>query len=121
VASDGVPTVLALEVAHSGRSAEDTRGDPPPNRLWSAQRIHGELLKLGIEVAQSTVAKYMARSGRGRFLIVLTVGFRLLFVLVILRHERRRLITLSVTAHPTAEWIAHQIQRPSLGMKYQTA
>jgi transposase InsO family protein len=98
------------------------------NRLWGAPRIHGELLKLGIEVAQSTVAKYMARSGRGRsqtwktflhnhaagigamdFLIVPTVGFRLLFVLVILRHERRRLISLSVTAHPTAEWIAHQI------------
>jgi transposase InsO family protein len=98
------------------------------NRLWGALRIHGELLKLGIEVAQSTVAKYMARSGRGRsqtwktflrnhsagigamdFLIVPTVGFRLLFVLVILRHQRRRLISLSVTAHPTAEWIAHQI------------
>ena len=107
---------------------------PRPNtflskdRLWGAPRIHGELLKLGIEVAQSTVAKYMARSGRGRsqtwktflhnhssgigamdFLIVPTVGFRLLFVLVILRHERRRLISLSVTDHPTAEWIARQI------------
>ena len=98
------------------------------NRLWGAPRIHGELLKLGIEVAQSTVAKYMARSGRGRsqtwktflhnhssgigamdFLIGPTVGFRLLFVLVILRHERRRLISLSVTAHPTAEWIACQV------------
>jgi transposase InsO family protein len=98
------------------------------NRLWGAPRIHGELLKLGIEVAQSTVAKYMARRGRGRsqtwktflhnhaagigamdFLIVPTVGFRLLFVLVILRHERRRLISLSVTANPTAEWIACQI------------
>jgi len=98
------------------------------NRLWGAPRIHGELLKLGIEVAQSTVAKYMARSGRGRsqtwktflhnhaagvgamdFLIVPTVGFKLLFVLVILRHERRRLISLSVTAHPTADWIARQI------------
>src|ERR1700730_4708973 len=98
------------------------------NRLWGAPRIHGELLKLGIEVARSTVAKYMARSGRGRsqtwktflhnhaagigamdFLIVPTVGFQLLFVLVILRHERRRLISLSVTANPTAEWIAHQI------------
>src|SRR5260370_29190266 len=98
------------------------------NRLWGAPRIHGELLKLGIEVAQSTVAKYMARSGRGRsqtwkiflhnhasgngamdFLIVPTVGFRLLFVLVILRHQHRRLISLSVTAHPTAEWIARQI------------
>jgi transposase InsO family protein len=98
------------------------------NRLWGAPRIHGELLKLGIEVAQSTVAKYMARNGRGRsqtwktflhnhaagigamdFLIVPTAGFRLLFVLAILRHERRRLISLSVTDHPTAEWIARQI------------
>ena len=98
------------------------------NRLWGAPRIHGELLKLGIEVAQSTVAKYMAKSGRGSsqtwktfldnhaagigamdFLVVPTIGFRLLFVLVILRHERRRLISLSVTAHPTAEWIARQI------------
>jgi transposase InsO family protein len=98
------------------------------NRLWGAPRLHGELLKLGIEVAQSTVAKYMAKSGRGRsqtwktflanhsagigamdFLIVPTVGFRLLFVLVILRHERRRLISLSVTAQPTADWIARQI------------
>jgi transposase InsO family protein len=98
------------------------------NRLWGAPRIHGELLKLGIEVAQSTVAKYMARGGRGRsqtwktflhnhstgigamdFLIVPTAGFRLLFVLVILKHQRRRLISLTVTANPTAEWIARQI------------
>jgi transposase InsO family protein len=98
------------------------------NRLWGAPRIHGELLKLGIDVAESTVAKYMARGGRGRsqtwktflrnhaagigamdFLIVPTVGFRLLFVLVILRHQRRRLISLSVTPNPTAEWIARQI------------
>jgi transposase InsO family protein len=98
------------------------------NSLWGAPRIHGELLKLGIEIAQSTVAKYMARRGRGPsqtwktflhnhaagiaamdFLVVPTVGFRLLFVLVILRHRRRRLISLSVTSNPTAEWIAHQI------------
>ena len=98
------------------------------NPLWGAPRIHGELLKLGIEVAQSTVAKYMVRDGQGRsqtwktflhnhaagigamdFLIVPTVGFKLLFALVILRHERRRLISLSVTDHPTAEWIAQQI------------
>jgi transposase InsO family protein len=98
------------------------------NPLWGAPRLHGELLKLGIEVAQSTVAKYMAKGGRGRsqtwktflrnhaagiaamdFLIVPTIGFRLLFVLVILRHQRRRLISCSVTAHPTAEWIACQI------------
>jgi transposase InsO family protein len=98
------------------------------NRLWGAPRIHGELLKLGIDVAQSTVAKYMAKSGRGRsqtwktflqnhasgiaamdFLIVPTVGFKLLFVLVLLRHQRRRLISLTVTTNPTAEWIAGQI------------
>jgi transposase InsO family protein len=98
------------------------------NLLWGAPRIHGELLKLGIEVAQSTVAKYMAKSGRGRsqtwktflhnhaagmaamdFLVVPTVGFKLLFVLVILRHQRRRLISLTVTTNPTAEWIARQI------------
>src|SRR5260370_14339227 len=98
------------------------------NRLWGAPRIHGELLKLGIDVAQSTVAKYMAKSGRGSsqtwktfldnhaagigamdFLVVPTIGFRLLVVLVILWHERRRLISLSGTAHPTAERIARQI------------
>jgi transposase InsO family protein len=98
------------------------------NRLWGAPRIHGELLKLGIEVAQSSVAKYMAKSGRGRsqtwktflhdhaagiaamdFLVVPTVGFKLLFVLVILRHQRRRLLSLTVTTNPTAEWIAQHI------------
>ena len=98
------------------------------NPLWGAPRIHGELLKLGIEVAQSTVAKYMAkrRPGSGQtwktflpnhaagigamdFLVVPTINFRLLSVLVILRHERRRLISLSVTDNPTAEWIAQQI------------
>jgi hypothetical protein len=91
-------------------------------------RIHGELLKLGVEIAQSTVAKYMAKSGRGRsqtwktflhnhvariaamdFLIVPTVGFKLLFVLVILRHHWRRLLSFAVTTNLKAEWIAHQI------------
>jgi transposase InsO family protein len=99
------------------------------NSLWGAPRIHGELLKLGIEVAQSTVAKYMAKRRRPEsgqtwqtflrnhvagigamdFLVVPTINFQPLFVLVILRHERRRLISLSVTDHPTAEWIARQI------------
>ena len=95
-------------------------------------RIHGELLKLGIDVAQSTVAKYMARSGRGRsqtwktfldnhssgigamdFLVVPTVGFRLLFVLVILRHERRQLISRR-TGSPVRS------QMRSRGMKHQS-
>jgi transposase InsO family protein len=99
------------------------------NPLWGAPRIHGELLKLEIEVAQSTVAKYMVKRRPGRsgqtwktflrnhaagigamdFLVVPTINFRLLSVLVILRHERRRLFSLTVTDHPTAEWIARQI------------
>jgi hypothetical protein len=106
------------------------------NPLWGAPRIHGELLKLGYEIAQSTVAKYMVkrRPGSGQtwktflrnhaagigamdFLVVPTINFRLLSVLVILRHERRRLISLSVTDHPTAEWIAQQIPRLSRGTR----
>jgi hypothetical protein len=99
------------------------------NLLWGAPRIHGELLKLGIEVAQSTVARYRAKRRPGSsdqtwktflsnhatgiaamdFLVVSTINFRLLSVLVILRHERRRLISMSVTDHPTADWIAQQI------------
>jgi transposase InsO family protein len=98
------------------------------NPLWGAPRIHGELLKLGIAVAQSTVAKYMARGRRPpsqtwkAFLrnhaagiaavdlfVVPTIGFRLLYVLVILGHDRRRILSFGVTSHPTAEWIARQI------------
>jgi transposase InsO family protein len=98
------------------------------NRLWGAPRIHGELLKLGFTVAQSTVAKYMASNGGpcgqswGTFLrnhmphiaamdlfVVPTVSFNLLYVLVIVRLSRRELVWINVTAHPTAEWIAQQI------------
>jgi hypothetical protein len=98
------------------------------NLLWGAPRIHGELLKLGFAVAQSTVAKYMAGkndpSGQswGTFLrnhmphiaamdlfVVPIIGFKLLYVLVIVRLARRELAWINVTAHPTAEWIAQQI------------
>lgn len=98
------------------------------NWLWGAPRIHGELLKLGIEVGQSTVAKYMVRGPRrpgqswATFLrnhadgiaatdlfVVPTIGFKLLYGLVILGQSRRRLIHYAVTAHPTAEWVAQQI------------
>jgi transposase InsO family protein len=99
------------------------------NWLWGAPRIHGELLKLGFAVAQSTVAKYMARtdgssSGQrwGTFLrnhlphiaamdlfVVPTIGFNLLYVLVVVRLARRELVWINVTAHPTADWIAQQI------------
>jgi len=98
------------------------------NPLWGAPRIHGELLLLGIEVAQSTVARYMIRrqgppsQGWKTFLRnqaagiasidlfeVRSVSFKLLYGLVILRHARRRLVTISVTNNPTAEWIAGQV------------
>jgi transposase InsO family protein len=98
------------------------------NPLWGAPRIHGELLKLGFDVAQSTVAKYMVRrrgppsQGWRTFLrnhapdiaamdlfIVPTIGFDLLFALVIVRLDRRDLIWINVTANPTAEWVERQI------------
>jgi hypothetical protein len=98
------------------------------NPLWGAPRIHGELLKLGINVGQTSVAKYMARrrrppsQGWRTFLlnhadgiasidvfVVPTISFRLLYGLLVLRHDRRRILWLGVTAHPTAEWIARQV------------
>jgi transposase InsO family protein len=98
------------------------------NPLWGAPRIHGELLKLGIDVGQTTVAKYMARrrmppsQGWKTFLrnhadgiasmdlfLVPTISFRLLYGFLILRHNRRELVWLGVTAHPSAEWIARQL------------
>jgi transposase InsO family protein len=98
------------------------------NPLWGAPRIHGELLKLGFEVAQSSVAKYMVKragppsQGWGTFLrnhardiaamdlfVVPTIGFDLLYAFVIIQLDRRDLVWINVTTNPTAEWIAHQI------------
>ena len=98
------------------------------NPLWGAPRIHGELLKLGFEVAQASVAKYMVKrwgppsQGWRTFLrnhapdiaamdlfVVPTIGFDLLYVFVVLRLDRRDLVWINVTRHPTAEWIARRI------------
>jgi transposase InsO family protein len=98
------------------------------NPLWGAPRIHGELLKLGFEVAQSSVAKYMVKrrgspsQGWRTFLcnhapdiaamdlfVVPTIGFDLLYAFVIVRLDRRDLVWINVTAIPTAEWVARQI------------
>jgi hypothetical protein len=63
------------------------------------------------------LCNHVAGIGAMDFLVVPPINFRLLFVLVILRHERRRLISLSVTDHPTAEWIARgRLLRPSRGI-----
>jgi transposase InsO family protein len=98
------------------------------NPLWGAPRIHGELLKLGFEVAQSSVAKYMVKcsgppsQGWRTFLrnhapdiaamdlfAVPTISFGLLYALVIVRLDRRELVWINATAKPTGEWIARQI------------
>jgi hypothetical protein len=103
------------------------------NPFWGAPRIHGELLKLGIEIGQTTVAKYMAKrrrppsQGWRTFLsnhaegiaaldlfVVPTLSFRLLSGLLILRHDRREILWLGVTAHPTAEWMAQQVTEAEL-------
>ena len=99
------------------------------NPRWGAPRIHGELLKLGIDVCQATVAKYMMRQRQppsqtwrtflrnhigqivaADFFVVPTATYRLLFVLVLLAHDRRRIRHVAVTAHPTAEWTAQQLR-----------
>ena len=79
------------------------------NPLWGAPRIHGELLKLGLEVAQSTVAKYMVKR-RGPP----SQGWRsflrsLLYAFIIVGLDRRELVGINVTQNPTAEWIARQL------------
>jgi putative transposase len=101
------------------------------NPLWGAPRIHGELQKLGVDVSQATVAKYMVRRhtppsqswrtflvnhvqqiAAADFFVVPTATCRLLFVLVILTHERRRVVHVAVTDHPTAAWTAqHSAKR----------
>jgi transposase InsO family protein len=98
------------------------------NLLWGAPRIHGELLKLGFNVAQSSVAKHMVErrglpsQGWKTFLrnhapdiaamdlfVIPTIGFRLLYGFVIVRLHRRDLVWINVTANPTAEWVARQV------------
>jgi putative transposase len=98
------------------------------NPLWGAPRIHGELLKLGIEISQRTVSRLMPKS-RPRpsqtwrtflanhigdlvaidFFTVPTARLRVLFVLVVLAHHRRRVVQFNVTEHPTAAWTAQQL------------
>src|SRR5438270_4782455 len=99
------------------------------NPRWGAPRFHGELLKLGIEITEPTVAKYMVRhrhppSQTWRtllenhvkslvsvdFFTVSTIRFQILYVFLVLAHECRRILHFAITAHPTAEWTAHQLR-----------
>ena len=93
------------------------------NPTWGAPRIHGELLKLGINVGESSVSKHMVRSCKPPsqtwcaflenhakqlvsidFFTVPTIRFQVLYVFLVLAHDRRRILHFNVTAHPTAEW-----------------
>ena len=98
------------------------------NPLWGAPRIHGELLKLGIEISQTAVSKYMVRHRKPPsqswrtflknhakdivsvdFFTVPTATFRVLYVFVILSNARRRIVHFNVTDSPTASWIGQQV------------
>jgi len=98
------------------------------NPLWGAPRIHGELLKLGIELSERTVSRLIPRRRKPPsqtwrafldnhlqdlvsidFFTVPTASFRVLFVFVVLAHHRRRVVLFNVTQHPTAAWTAQQI------------
>ena len=98
------------------------------NPLWGAPRIHGELLKLGINISQASVAKYMVRHRKlpsqtwrtflknhlssmaaVDFFTVPTISFNVLYVFIVLAHNRRSILHFNVTPHPTAEWTARQV------------
>jgi hypothetical protein len=117
----GRPAV-AKEIRHLIRQISLT------NPLWGAPRVHGELFKLGINVSQPTVAKYMVRHRKPPsqtwrtflanhvhnlvsvdFFTVPTVTFRVFFVFIVLAHDRRRVIHFNVTEQPTAAWTAQLI------------
>jgi len=99
------------------------------NPSWGAPRIHGELLKLGIDIGESSVSKYMLRRRKPPsqtwrtflenhlqqlvsidFFTVPTIRFQVRYVFLVLAHDRRRVLHCNVTAHPTAEWTGQQLR-----------
>jgi putative transposase len=134
---------LGFRAFWSWKSRPRGRGRPPipteiknlirrigrDNVLWGAPRIHGELLKLGIEISQAAVSKYMMRHPKPPsqtwqtflknhlgglasidFFVVPTATFRLLFVFIVLQHRRRQILHVGVTTNPTSEWTSQQIR-----------
>jgi hypothetical protein len=109
-----------------GRPRADPQHEQSP--LWGGPWVHGEILKLGIELSQATVAKYMVRRPKPPsqtwrtflenhskelvsidFFTVPTITFHVLYVFLVLAYDRRRVIHFNVTAHPTAEWVSQQL------------
>jgi putative transposase len=98
------------------------------NPLWGAPRIHGEMLKLGFNISESTVLRYLPKKPKRTtgqhwatflknhhaeivsldFFVVPTITFKLFHVLVFLSHNRRKIIHVNVTDHPTSAWAAQQ-------------
>jgi len=137
LAPSRIPMVLDLEdsswsvwtpLRSEGNAPSYSNNEPRENPLWGAPRIHGELMKLGIKISEASVAKYMVRSPKPPsqtwrtfldnhvsqlasvdFFTVHTVWFEILFVFIVLAHDRRRVVHFNVTAHPTAEWTAQQM------------
>jgi putative transposase len=118
----GRPAVSAENRALIRRMSRENPG-------WGAPRIHGELLKLGIDVGETSVSKYLVRSRKPPsqtwrtflenhlkslvsvdFFTVPTIRFQILYVFLVLAHERRRIVHFAFTAHPTAEWTANQLR-----------
>src|SRR5215469_3098763 len=138
VASPGLSHVLDLESApwqtrSTGGPPRGPRFDPADEprqpSVGRAPHIHGELLKLGITIGETSAAKYMVRQRRPPsqtwrtflnnhaktlvsvdFFTVPTIRFQVLYVFLVLAHERRRVVHFNVTAHPTAEWTAQQLR-----------
>ncbi len=136
LASTRVPTLLEVKSRQAGTGRpgvpkeirELIRSMSASNVLWGAPRLHAELLKLGIDVSQATVAKYRLKHRKppsqtwrtflenhvGQlasidFFVVPTVTFRILYVFLVLAHDRRHVLHFNVTEHPTAEWTAAQL------------
>ena len=97
--------------------------------MWGSPRIRGELLKLGIDIGETSVGKYMMRQHKPpsptwrtllenhittmvsvNFFTVPTIRFQVLYVFLVLAHDRRRIFHFNVTSHPTAEWSAQQLR-----------
>jgi hypothetical protein len=141
MASRRLPFILVMEIESAGWQANNSVGIRRliremsiANPLWGAPRIHGELLKLGVDIGQTSVAKYMLRrrdppsqswrtflrnhadgiAAMGMF-VVPTISFRLLYGLLIMGPGRRHILWFGVTAHPTAEWIANQSRKHAVG------
>jgi len=118
------------------------------NPTWGAPRIHGEMLKLGFEISERTVSRYLARLHSDRaanswrtflknhreviggmdFFTVITANFRILYCFFLIHHIRREIIHLNVTEHPTGEWVVQQTSpsfprehgRPIRDLRFET-